>query len=255
MDSFTEFDITKSNYLKQLKSISKNSGENVERVIKCFLVFIFAYEFVDKERGGQAKQLKKLLDSIEYSSSIRQNTKLYNEIICFICDILKEYCNVDEPGDISKESISINYVSYFSKGLNSSCDNRELFDYFFYYPHNNKEDSFIAMLINKISKGSEHEILVQEIPMQTGEVAINSLARISLSERKSMNFYLAMRLYLYRVNVDHSNSPNVFYVRDIYHPYFSEKDTYNHEKPNAFDFVYYEQNKNKFVAMILGNAK
>jgi predicted ATPase len=111
------------------------------------------------------------------------------------------------------------------------------------------------MLINKISKGSEHEILVQEIPMQTGEVAINSLARISLSERKSMNFYLAMRLYLYRVNVDHSNSPNVFYVRDIYHPYFSEKDTYNHEKPNAFDFVYYEQNKNKFVAMILGNAR
>lgn len=259
MESFTEFDIHSNECLKRLKNIAKQYNEDQAQVIKCFLVFLFSKEYIhmNEYRGklDEVNEFVKLLDFSYASSYLSQNLKMYYELIDRIRIILRDYNDIKALDDFTKTGEVIHDVFQLSKDMGHFNKKGALFDFFFNYLFAKKVDGFVSMLINQYSGKYLNIDFAQEIPLLTGQVAIDGVKGLILQERADIDFYLGMRLYIHEVVIKRNDDPEVYYVRNVDDFHFKKIDYSYSEDINAFQYFSNIAHGKKFQAFILGSAR
>lgn len=259
MESFTEFDIQASNCLKKLKYISNNYGEDQTRVIKCFLSILFFREYILKnERFEKIKDDDKLLESLESTKSslgLLQDVNVYSRLIRRVQDVLHNYCHIKHSDDVIENGNVIREVFSSVKYFSDISNSKALYDYFFSHLFGEKVDNFVSSLINIFSGRHLKHYFVQEIPLLTGEVAINGGKDLSLQEQGGIDLYLGMRLYMHSVDINRMGDPDVYFVRHVENAYFKNLDYYQSGKSNAFEYFLNMQRGRAFKAFVLGSAR
>ncbi|EPB4339282.1 AAA family ATPase [Enterobacter kobei] len=260
MESFTEFDIHSSECLKRLKNIAKNYNEEQNQVIKCFLNFLFAKKYIqiNKYRDRHHDEVDKFVKLLEFSESSRylsQNVNMYSALIDSIRDIFHGYSNIKAMDDFIRTEEVIYEVFQLSSDVNNFNKEDALFDFLFNYLFGQKVDGFVSTLINEFSGRYLENNFVQEIPLLTGQVAIDGAKGLALQERGDINLYLGMRLYLHEVVVKRNDDPEVYFVRNIDDAYFKRVEYGFNEDFNAFKYFASISRGRKFHAYILGSAR
>jgi hypothetical protein len=259
MESFTEFDIQASNCLKRLKNIANDYGEDHARVIKCFLVLLFAKEYahISQYRGRfrEVEIFNDLLNSVESPNFLSHKINVYSELVVSIQNILHDYWNVNYSDDLIKNNEVVREIFRLSRGISNFENEGGLFDFFFNYLFGQKVDGFISALIKRFSGGYLKNNYVQEIPLLTGQIAIDGSKGISLPERVDMTLYLGMRLYLHEVAIKSNDDSEVYFVRNVEDIYFRQKGHYFSGDINAFKYFANIAREKKFHAFILGSAR
>lgn len=259
MESFTEFDMQASHCLKRLKNIANNYGENQVRVIKCFLSILFFREYIWKnERIDHPRGSDKLAEFLEYPESSLHSSQyinLYSELIIIIRDALRVYSNVTASDEVIKDSGVIRDVFLTVKDTIHFDNSSALYDYFFNHLFGGKVDRLVSSLVNVISSRDLKHGFVQEIPLLTGEVAINGSNILFLQEQDSIDLFLGMRLYLHGVDIDKIGEPQCYFIRHVENAYFKQRKYYFSEKANAFEYFLNLARERKFHAFVLGSAR
>ena len=219
MESFTEFDIHSNECLRRLKNIAKNYNEDHNQVIKCFLNFLFANEYIQinkyHNRLHEVDKFVRLLDFSESSRYFSQNVNLYSELVSSIRDILRVHSDIKALDDFIRTEEVIREVFQLSRDVNKFDNEGALFDFFFNYLFGQKVDRFVSTLINTYSGRYLKNNFVQEIPLLTGQIAIDGAKGLALQERGDIDLYLGMRLYLHEVIIKRNDDPEVYFVRNI----------------------------------------
>lgn len=259
MESFTEFDIHSNECLKRLKNIAKNYNEDQNQVIKCFLNFLFAKEYIHinkyHNRLHEIDKFVSLLDFSESSRYLSQNVNLYSELVSSIRDILQSHSDIKALDDFIRTEEVIREVFQLSRDVNKFDNEGALFDFFFNYLFGQKVDDFVSLLINRFSGRYLKNNFVQEIPLLTGQVAIDGAKGLALQESGDIDLYLAMRLYLHEVVVKRNDEPEVYFVRNVDDVYFKRIEYGFYEEINAFKYFVSIARRRKFHAFILGSAR
>lgn len=259
MESFTEFDIHSNECLRRLKNIARNYNEDHNQVIKCFLNFLFAKEYIHinkyHNRLHEVDKFVKLLDFSESSRYLSQSVNLYSELVSSIRDILRGHSDVKALDDFIRTEEVIREVFQLSMDVNKFDNEGALFDFFFNYLFGQKVDGFVSTLINTYSGRYLKNNFVQEIPLLTGQIAIDGAKGLALQERGDIDLYLGMRLYLHEVMVKKNDDPEVYFVRNIYDAYFKKIENGFYEDINAFKYFVSISRISKFHAFILGSAR
>ncbi|HCT3172187.1 TPA: AAA family ATPase [Enterobacter asburiae] len=255
MESFTEFDIHSNECLKRLKNIAKDYNEDHTQVIKCFLIFLFAKRYIQinkyRDRIHEVDKLVKLLDFSESSRYIN----LYSELVGSIRNILRDYSNIKALDDFIRTEEVIREVFQLSRDINNLENEGAFFDFFFNNLFGQKVDDFVSRLIRRFSGRYLKNDFVQEIPLLTGQVAIDGAKGLALQERVEIDLYLGMRLYLHEVVIKRNDDPEVYFVRNIDDIFFKKTDYGFYEDINAFKYFVSIARKKKFHAFILGSAR
>lgn len=259
MESFTEFDIHSNECLKRLKYIARNYNEDQNQVIKCFLNFLFLKKYIqiNKYRGRlhEVDKLVKLLNFFESSRYLSQGVDFYSELVGSIRNILDGYSDIKFSDDFIRTEEVIREVYQLSNDVNGFDNENALFDFFFNYLFGQKVDGFVSTLINTFSGRYLKNNFVQEIPLLTGQIAIDGAKGLALQERGDIDLYLGMRLYLHEVIVKRNDDPEVYFVRNIDDAYFKKIEYGFYEDVNAFKYFFSISRVRKFHAFILGSAR
>lgn len=259
MESFTEFDIQASNCLKRLKNIANNYGEDQTRVIKCFLTMLFFKEYIwQNERFGYLNNDGEFAQFINFPDSpqfLSQSVNLYSELIQHVRDALRDYCQVKNPEDLIRSEIVIQEVFRTAKDIRNFGNSNALFDFLFNHLFCEKIDGFISSLVNEFSSRHLKHVLVQEVPLLTGEVAVGGSKNIYLPKRGDIDIYLGMRLYMHGVDINRMGEPDVYFIRHVENAYFKKVDYYHSGKSNAFDYFLNVLRGREFKAFVLGSAR
>lgn len=259
MESFTEFDIHSNECLKRLKIVAKKYNENQSQVIKCFLTFLFAKKYIDinKYRDGihEADKIVRILDFSESPRYLSQSVNMYSELVDSIRNIFHGYINIKAVDDFIRNEEVIREVFQVSKEVNNFDKGSSLFDFFFNYLFGQKIDVFVSALINRFSGRYLKNNFMREIPLLTGQVAIDGEKCLTLQERGDIDFYLGMRLYLHEVVVKKNDDPEVYFIRSIDDAYFKDIEYGFNEGINAFKYFFSIARRRKFHAFILGSAR
>lgn len=259
MESFTEFDIHSNECLKRLKIIARNYNEDQNQVIKCFLNFLFARKYIQinkyRDHLPEVDKFVRVLDFAESSKYLSQDVNLYSEFVSSIRNILHGYSNIKALDDFMRTGEVIREVFQLSSDVSFFDNEGALFDFFFNYLFGQKVDGFVSVLINRFSGRHLKNNFVQEIPLLTGQVAIDGAKGLALQEWGDMDLYLGMRLYLHKVVVKRNNDPEVYFVRNIDDVYFKKIEYGVYEGINAFKYFASIASRRRFHAFILGSAR
>lgn len=259
MESFTEFDIHSNECLKRLKNIAKNYNEDQNQVIKCFLNFLFAKKYIQinkyRDRLHEVDKFVSLLDFSESSRYLSQGVNMYSELVDTIRNIFHGSSNIKALDDFIRTEDVIREVFQLSRDVNDFDKEDSLFDFFFNYLFGQKVDGFVSTLINGFPGRYLKNNFVQEIPLLTGQVAIDGEKVLALQERGDIDLYLGMRLYLHEVVVKRNDDPDVYFVRNIDDAYFKKIEYGFNVDFNAFKYFVSIARRRKFHAFILGSAR
>lgn len=259
MESFTEFDIHSNECLKRLKNIAKNYNEDQNQVIKCFLNFLFAKKYIQinkyRDRLHEVDKFVSLLDFSESSRYLSQGVNMYSELVDTIRNIFHGSSNIKALDDFIRTEDVIREVFQLSRDVNDFDKEDSLFDFFYNYLFGQKVDGFVSTLINGFPGRYLKNNFVQEIPLLTGQVAIDGEKVLALQERGDIDLYLGMRLYLHEVVVKRNDDPDVYFVRNIDDAYFKKIEYGFNVDFNAFKYFVSIARRRKFHAFILGSAR